>query len=295
MKRYIILSVLSLFVVISVSAQDDDMYFTPSKNSQYNKDIQSSQNNGTAGTGNGGGGYSLDADNDVTYYSGSIRDVDEYNRRDRFSWPYSQQTDEVIYSQDSVLVSVEDYENSMKMKRFDGYNNITLIVNDPWYYDPWYYNSYYWRGGWYWPWSYSFYDPWFYGPSWYGYWGLHGWGVGVAWHHPVYHRPAIQFRPGTGRPGTGMGRPASGYGYRRTPASSAAGRKAAGMIGNMRSNTNTSSTRTTTTRTTTSSRQNISVPSTRSSLGSGSSGRGSFGGSHGSSSRGGGSVRMSRR
>lgn len=290
MKRYIILSVLSLFVVISVSAQDDDMYFTPKKSSKASGTTQ--QRSAVAEGSYGAGSY--DADDDVAYYSGSLRDVDEYNRRDRSGQSYSQQDGAPAYRQDSILVSVEDYENSMKMKRFDGYNNIALIVNDPWYYDPWYYDPFYWGGRWCWPWRYSCYDPWYHGPSWYGYWGYHGWGFGIGWHHPVYTKPIITHRPSTGRPG--IGRPnGGGYGYRRTPASASAGRRATNMIGNMSNRSTTTTRRTTTTNTTSRS----TAPSTRSSMGSssmGSGSRGTFGGgSRGGASRSGGGARMSRR
>lgn len=295
MKRIVILSVLSLLVVVSVSAQDDDMYFSPKKSDNGSNATQSRQRPSAVGNGNSGRVYGGETNNEVSYYSGSARDVDEYNRRSRYSQDYMQQEDGLSYRNDSILVSVEDYENSMKMKRFDGYHNVTLVVNDPWYYDPWCYDSYYWRSGWYWPWNYSCYDPWFHRPAWYGYWGHHGWDFGFAWHYPIYSRPIINHRPIPGRPMPGGGRPNIGYGSGRTPASVASGRKASSMIGDMRNN-RTTTTRTPTSRTTTTSRPANSMPSTqRSTISSGGGGRGSFGGGSGSATRSGGGARMSRR
>ena len=187
MARHFILSALLLSFALNAAAQDDDMYFTPKKSSTPRTTERTQRSEVTSpydyeeGVEVGGDTYS---------YSGSIRDVDEYNRRKRPSDTYSYSGEEYNTQQDSILVSREDYENSMKMKRFDGYNNITLVVNDPWYYDPWYYDSFYWGTRWYAPWHYTYYDPWHYSWGWYGYWGgYHNWGFGYPWHsHPV-HRP----------------------------------------------------------------------------------------------------------
>ena len=187
MARYFLLTALSFFFAANTLAQDDDMYFTPKKGSASaaTRHIRESEVTEAYDYQQG-----YDADANTVYHSGSIRDVDEYNRRYRASDTYTSNDGNDVIGQDSVLVSREDYENSMKMKRFDGYNNVTLIVNDPWYYDPWYYDPFYWHSRWYDPWYYSYYDPWHYGHGWYGYWGgYHSWGFGYTWHsHPV-HRP----------------------------------------------------------------------------------------------------------
>ena len=187
MARHFILSALLLSFALNAAAQDDDMYFTPKKSSTPRTTERTQRSEVTSpydyeeGVEVGGDTYS---------YSGSIRDVDEYNRRKRPSDTYSYSGEEYNTQQDSILVSREDYENSMKMKRFDGYNNITLVVNDPWYYDPWYYDSFYWGTRWYAPWHYTYYDPWHYSWGWYGYWGgYHNWGWGYTWHHHAPHRP----------------------------------------------------------------------------------------------------------
>lgn len=200
MTRHFIFTVLSLFIAITVAAQNDDMYFTP----KHQKNVTTVRTPRSEVT---------DAyDYNDTYHSGSIRNVDEYNRRGRYGAQQSWR-DTTYYANDSILVSREDYENSRKMKRFDGYNSVTLIVGDPWYYnswayDPWYNGSWYWRSRWYDPWYYSYYDPWGFDFGWHGYWGYSHY----YWDHSYYwHRPApiyggwhgSGFRPTPGRPSGG--------------------------------------------------------------------------------------------
>lgn len=196
MKRYLFVAILSLFIMTAVSAQDDDMYFTP-KHKDKNTVVTPPRSRVTEA-------YDYDHSNE-TYHSGSIRDVDEYNRRGKGGSSSSSTWREGGYAQDdSILVSREEYENSRKMKRFDGYNSVTLIVGDPWYYDPWYYDpwyggSYYWRTRWYDPWYYTYYDPWYYGGGWYAHWG-----PSHYWHRPSYVYGGWHgggFRPSPGRPG----------------------------------------------------------------------------------------------
>lgn len=153
-KRILFFTLLTFFSALNIMAQDDDMYFTPKKRQPTDASTMRSVVS------------SVDEDTTPAYYCGSMRSVDEYNRRGR----YRHFTDSVNYEPDSILVSRQDYENAMKLKRFDGYHSNVLIINDPWYYDPWYYDSWYWHTRWYDPW----YDPW-YGPHYYG------------WHSPYYY------------------------------------------------------------------------------------------------------------
>lgn len=161
-KRILILATMALFSAISMMAQDDDMYFTGKKHQK--RDASTMRSVVTQ----------VEDDTTPTYYCGSMRSVDEYNRRGR----YRQFSDSLNYEPDSILVSRQDYENAMKLKRFDGYHSNVLIINDPWYYDPWYYDSWYWHTRWYDPW----YDPW-YTPYHYGWYSSWGWG---GWYRP-YH------------------------------------------------------------------------------------------------------------
>ena len=146
----------------------DDVYFTPAKSVSKNS-----------------------RENSPTYYRGSNRSVDEYNRRGRLKSYYqkigtdSLGNDIVTYqrmsgvSPDSIYIDTayvypgsasfdDDYAYTRRMSRWDGF------------YDPWFYGAYRW-GSWYNAW----YDPWYYGYS-----GWYGWGYpyyGYGWSDPYYY------------------------------------------------------------------------------------------------------------
>lgn len=177
MKRIVLFSVLFGFLSSGAFAQDD-LYFTPKKVDK--EEVVNHEDSPT-----------------VVYYSGSSRDVDEYNRRGQFadSFAYdsdSLQSDVISLDVDSVYIvdggaaaeedysydTDDDYAYSRMMSRFDGF-----YWYDPWYYDwygpyGWYGRPYWYAGWWYDPW----YDPWYYG--WYRPW---------RWWYPSYyvsyHRP----------------------------------------------------------------------------------------------------------
>ena len=169
------------FLPLSMMAQDDDMYFVPTKENVA-KEAKS---------------YGLPKN---TYYSGSDRSVDDYNRR---AWssvvPIDSAGNDIIdfsavrgvYQEDTLFQEQadNDYRYTRQMSRFDeDYSPSSAYWegykagrwSSPWYYSRWY-------GGWYDPWYYG--DPWFYsnwyGPSWYygGWYG--GWYAG--WYD--YYRP----------------------------------------------------------------------------------------------------------
>ncbi|MBF1082358.1 MAG: hypothetical protein HXL34_07915, partial [Prevotellaceae bacterium] len=171
----------------------DDVYFTPAKSVSKNS-----------------------RENSPTYYRGSNRSVDEYNRRGRLKSYYqkigtdSLGNDIVTYqrmsgvSPDSIYIDTayvypgsasfdDDYAYTRRMSRWDGF------------YDPWFYGAYRWGAwynAWYDPWYYGYggwygaYDPWYYGytgwydPWYYGYSGWYGWGYpyyGYGWSDPYYY------------------------------------------------------------------------------------------------------------
>ena len=174
-------------------AQDDDMYFVPSKESKA-KDAYE---------------YGLPSH---TYYSGSSRSVDDYNRRMISAVPSDSVGNDIIdfsavrgVYPDSIAPTEqsEDYQLTRRMSRFDDYTPSQAYWDgfrdgrwsSPWYYnrwyswydydywywnDPWYYGSYGyyygwsspWYYGWNSPWYYGYYRPWrygygYYGPTWY--------------------------------------------------------------------------------------------------------------------------------
>jgi len=204
MKKLLLISLLIGAMPMSIAAQDDDMYFVPKKKSVS----AASQDR-----------YGMPKD---TYYCGSNRDVDEYNRR------YISRVEDL--DGDSTKLDIinfderkgvypdslsEEYTYTKKMSRFDGYqlaaNNAfwagydagrrDMIWHSPWYYSSFaWYDS--WYDPWYWPWYYrwrwGWYDPWFYDyAGWYGPWGWR--------YRPYYYRPVFVVIGGRGHRGHYMG------------------------------------------------------------------------------------------
>jgi hypothetical protein len=198
------------FMPLSMQAQDDDLYFMSKKN----KSTKVEEVHDT---------YGMPKD---TYYSGSDRDVDEYNRR------WKSQVEEITDSVDSLK---EDYALTKKMTRFEDYrlaDNAAFWAGyragrEDWrwgWHSPWYYSYWGWYDPWYDPWFDPWYDPWYYGyAGWRGPWYYRGyWG----WRYPYYyHRPIVvvggvgrRYRTiGTGsirRNGSTYSRRGGYYGYR---------------------------------------------------------------------------------
>jgi len=179
MKKLILISLLIGALPLSMVAQDDDLYFVPKKQSAVEKVTDK---------------YGLPRE---TYYSGSNRSVDDYNRRVSSYVPIDSASSDIIDFNGELGVypdSLDDYKLTRKMERFDDYSlsdNAAYWAgyqegrHDLWWHSPWYYRTYGWYN-WYDPWYYSswyygYYDPWYYGPiSWYG-----GWYGG--WYDPWYY------------------------------------------------------------------------------------------------------------
>lgn len=193
MKRS--LSILALIGVMPLSllAQDDDMYFVPKPKKETKIELSRK---------------STDSRHTV-YHSGSNRDVDEYNRRERLKSNYqkigsdSLPNDIIEFhvgdgtyttSEENDTVDVypgsaqyydnsedQDYTYSRYLGRFDGFYG----WYDPFFYSYWggpYWHSYY---DWYIPGYYGWHNPWFYG-GWYGWWHPHYYGW-AGW-YPSYYR-----------------------------------------------------------------------------------------------------------
>lgn len=187
MKKFIALSLLVLSMPLSMLAQDDDMYFVPKKKSDVKLAKQ-------------------------TYYVGSDRDVDEYNRRGKFRssvTPISEDDDIIsfdgvagVYPDSLSLDSVYDtsYAKLPSSKYYADEDDETEYrysnMLDRWYgvYDPWFYGPGFYGRHFYWhsPYYYShyapyYYDPWmFYDYGFYGFYGTYGpWYTG--WYDPWYN------------------------------------------------------------------------------------------------------------
>ena len=181
MKKWFLLTVLLGAVSLSAVAQDDDMYFVPSK-----KNVARDR-----------ASFGIPRD---TYYSGSARSVDEYNR-----WSMGASHYEVLPVDTGDIISfigvegvypdsLGDFQITQRLQRWDGYEPAywegysdglrNSSWHSPWYYsyypwydsywyDPWYWNYgyygwyspyYYWGwGGYYYPYYYSYYSPLYYG------------------------------------------------------------------------------------------------------------------------------------
>lgn len=186
MKKWLFLPVL-FALPITLMAQEDDMYFVPTKKN-VEKEIKS---------------YGMPKD---TYYSGSDRSVNEYNRAPGV---YQQPNSDVVdftatpgNTPDPTLRfnAENDYQLTRQLERFDGYTTPSEIYWDgyrdgqwstsfyPWYdswYDPWYYGGY---------WDYGWHRPGIYvgiGWGWYRPWGYYGWHRPWGWGHygwrPYHH------------------------------------------------------------------------------------------------------------
>ena len=194
MKNGLLLSVLIGAMPLTMAAQDDDLYFTPKRGSKTEAPAR----------------FDRETRERPTYYCGSNRNVDEYNRRGKLKSYYQKiGTDSLgndiiefregdgtygtadldstitIYPGSERYYDDEDsdFAYSRRMGRFDGFYG---------YYDPTFY-GYYWRSP-YWHGYYRWYDPWYYDPwyspyyysGWYGSPWYYGWGGYYGWGWPYY-------------------------------------------------------------------------------------------------------------
>ena len=157
MKKFFLISILFGVLPLSTVAQTDDLYFVPKKK------VKKATVENTVPV-------------QETYYSGSNRTVEEYNRLESKYEVLdgdSTKSDVIYFSAEKGVypdslkldsLNSEDYELTKKLQRFDDYdiaNNAAFWAGyekgryDYMWHSPWYYRIY----GWYDPW----YDPWFYG------------------------------------------------------------------------------------------------------------------------------------
>lgn len=177
-------------VSVSLNAQDDDVYFVPSKSAKAAEYTTSS--NQSAYTALGG--------NEATSNWAAGRgnghwDVDAYNRHSKRTYG-----DAKPYLEDSL--AYDDYDDGIcsstaRLVRF--HSPYGIVVASPYYvdyyydlafYDPWFYGHWGWG-------LYNWYDPWYYGTwgfyhswnpwygGWYGSWAWNSWHYGHinwGWH-----------------------------------------------------------------------------------------------------------------
>lgn len=182
MKKLIMFLLMSVALPLSMMAQDDDMYYVPTKENKA-KEAES---------------YGMPT---RTYYAGSTRSVDEYNRRMMVG---VNQTDSVgndiidfsavrgVYPDSVYNESDSDYELTRRMTRFDDYTPSQAYWDgyrdgrwaSPW---SWSYSSLYWNDYWYWN------DPWLWNSSWYWrypyYTGYYPWYSGYYGYYGYRYHP----------------------------------------------------------------------------------------------------------
>ena len=211
MKKLLLFSMLVIALPQTMSAQDDDLYFVPKKTTA--PEVAQDR-------------FGMPKD---TYYSGSDRSVDEYNRRFKSRVEVldgdTTKNDIIDFSAEKGVypdsLQIEDYKLTKRMSRFEDYrlaDNAAFWAGydagrrDWGWHSPWYYSSYGWYDPWYyssWRWYDPWYDPWYYRP---------GWGWGWSWRYP-YYRPRYVVISGGGRRhsgyiGTGsIRRDGTTYGY----------------------------------------------------------------------------------
>lgn len=280
MKKLILLTLVSAFS-LSLAAQDDDMYFVPTKENVAKEAKK----------------YGMPQN---TYYSGSNRSVDDYNRRAQFSYPVDSTGNDIIdfsavrgvYPDSVYSQSAEndDYKLTRQMSRFDDYTPSEAYWDgyragrwsSPWYnswyswydYDPWYWDSWYWRDPFYYTsWHYGWRSPFYYS----------------TWYSPrYYYRPYRYYGGGyVGRPTYSGG---SGQGGRGSNATRRYGRVTYESSRSFGNNSNSNRVG----RTTYESNRSFGSPSSSSSFGSFGGNRSSGGGGR-SSGGGGGRVMGGRR
>lgn len=200
MKKLILLAICCA-PVITGYAQDDDVYFVPSKKSNPTEDVTPRAL--TPSTVIPLTNDTHDYDNWAEHRGNGHWDVDAYNRRG--AWQEGLRDSLATDSIDDVPTAEGDC--TARIVRFHSpragvivsspyYADVVDVWMDPWYINPWYspwswytpwYDRWYtsWYGGWYgWGWScgwgWNYYPGWWYpGPSW-------GWG---GWHHHHHWYP----------------------------------------------------------------------------------------------------------
>lgn len=185
-RLHLLLALVSMPWIVNAQDIDDDMYFVPKKNKEQKENTKVApkrvivEYKDTVAT--------QEAATD--YRTGAVRDVDEYNRRNR-----NVQTETMPeYTEEEEQVQAKEQERAYNGYDEDYYYSSRLrLYHGHFFYDPFMWDYCF---GWYDPW----YDPWYgyYGPYFrFGYaswcdWGWHfgpSWSIswGWGWHH--HHHP----------------------------------------------------------------------------------------------------------
>lgn len=207
MKKWLVLSVFMAALPLTMMAQDDDLYFNPKQEAKKAAEERVQKAKLLAAQrARQDSIYAL-------YWSGSDRNVDEYNRGGKLLSHYhnigadslgndiisfrvgkgvapDSIYDDEAFAEKYMRGMGDDFDCTRDLSRWDGFY-------DPWFYSyygcgPYYWRSSYWRwhnpwrygyyAGWYDPWFDPWFDPWYYGyAGWYG-GPWYGWGGYYPWY-----------------------------------------------------------------------------------------------------------------
>ena len=231
MKKLLITLFIAQLVPLSLLAQNDDLYFVPKEKKEAPR-VKPKR--------------VIDVSN--TYYIGSNRDVDEYNRRPNCRVYDSLEkigvdslgNDVYRFNTDSLAPqrgrSIDanydddmDYKYTRRMRRYDGYDCHGMDYTD--YCESYNsgYNNGYMDGMMSWNVSFGWYDPWWYSSRFYGWNGwynayyfggwnnpwYYGWGWYDPWWYGGYYRPVHHIAYYSGYSGTRNHSRGSYYGSSR--------------------------------------------------------------------------------
>ena len=168
MKKYfVLLPLLCAGLLTPAAAQDDDIYFVPSKKQKASEEKNETEAARVRTT-------ALYPSGSLAGQAGSLRDVDEYNRRGAASRP--------VEAADTALWTDEEWADGTYTDRIVRFHapRAGIYVSSPFYGtyvdlyfdDPFFYD-------WAWAHGYAWSPLWSYG------WG-YGWGWGVPWHYPAW-------------------------------------------------------------------------------------------------------------
>ena len=199
MKKTGLLSILIGILPFTAMAQNDDVYFTPKKANRTNIADEEDHHR-----------------RDETYYSGSNRNVDEYNRRGKMGSSYQKigrdSLGNVVLEEDGSCIYpdssyVGEVGKKYRRRSFDDDDEFYYSRRVSRFYDPWFFGYYGYVPYYYSRWDWDFYDPWYggYASYWHGYYSpwYRGWYnpyYGYGWRSPYYDYPYYGYTYGYAAP-----------------------------------------------------------------------------------------------
>ena len=198
MKKWMFFSMVFALMPLTMLAQDDDdMYFASSKKAKAKAEAEAQA------IAKARDRWRQVRESEIpTYYAGSKRTVDDYNRKGSSYETLPADTGDIITFDPVQGVypdSAADFQLTQRMVQYDDYvpadnywDGYADGHNDAMWHSPFYHSWLYpWYDPWYdhWYWQYGWYDPW-YSPWYYDYgWGWRSWYYGpyYGYYGPTYY------------------------------------------------------------------------------------------------------------